>query len=231
MIDLYFWPTPNGHKVTLFLEEACLNYQLIPVDITRGEQFKPEFLRISPNNRVPAIVDHDPEDGGEPIAVFESGAILEYLAEKTGLFLPSPIRDRYDTLQWLYWQIGGVGPIGGSSHHFTHYGPDYRDYAVERYTKEMARLYAVLNNRLRGREYINGTGYSIADMACYPWVVPQSNQSQHLESLPELERWFLSIQQRPATVRAYERGNAVGGETTVPGKELRGLLFGQQANH
>lgn len=227
MIELYYWPTPNGHKVTMFLEEAALDYEIIPVDIGRGEQFKTEFLRISPNNRMPAIIDRHPADGGAPISVFESGAILQYLAEKTGLFLSQPIRDRYETLQWLFWQIGGLGPIGGQTHHFSHYAPEHVEYAIERYTKETARLYAVLNNRLRDREYINGVAYSIADMACYPWVVPHENQHVNLDDLPALKRWFKAIQQRPATRRAYERGDAISDQDKLADEEAKRYLFGQ----
>lgn len=227
MIELYYWPTPNGHKVAMFLEEAALEYEIVPVDIGRGEQFKPEFLRISPNNRMPAIIDRQPADGGEPISVFESGAILQYLAEKTGLFLPQPIRDRYETLQWLFWQIGGLGPMGGQTHHFTHYAPEQISYAVDRYTKETARLYAVLNNRLKDREYINGVAYSIADMACYPWVVPLDDQAQSMEGLPELKRWFRAVEQRPGTRRAYERGNKITDRDGTLDEEAKRHLFQQ----
>lgn len=171
MIDLYYWPTPNGHKITLFLEEAGLPYQIHPVNIGRGDQFKPEFLAIAPNNRMPAIIDHAPKDGGAPISVFESGAILLYLAEKTGLFLSADLRLRVQTLEWLFWQVGGLGPMAGQNHHFSQYAPEKIAYAIERYVKETNRLYGVLNKRLANRPFIVGE-YSIADMACYPWIVP-----------------------------------------------------------
>lgn len=169
MIDLYYWTTPNGHKVSIFLEEAGLEYRIVPVHIGKGEQFAPEFLKIAPNNRIPAIVDHAPADGGEPIALFESGAILEYLADKSGQFLPRETRARFNVLQWLYWQMGGVGPMAGQNHHFVRYAPEPIPYAIERYVKETARLYGVLDRQLAGREYVAGD-YSIADMAIYPWA-------------------------------------------------------------
>jgi GST-like protein len=171
MIELYYWPTPNGHKITIFLEEAELEYQIVPVDISAGEQFKPEFLKISPNNRMPAIIDTQPIDGGEAISVFESGAILQYLAEKTGKFLPSSLRERKAVNEWLFWQVGGLGPMAGQNHHFVQYAPEKLQYAIDRYVRETNRLYGVLNKQLEEREYIVGE-YSIADMACYPWIVP-----------------------------------------------------------
>ena len=202
MIDLYYWPTPNGHKITLFLEEAGLDYRIIPVDISAGEQFKPDFLRISPNNRMPAIVDHAPADGGEPVSVFESGAILVYLAEKTGRFLPTDLRGRKTVLEWLFWQVGGLGPMAGQNHHFSGYAPEKIPYAIERYQRETARLYGVLDKRLADRAFIAGD-YSIADMASYPWIVPHERQGQKLEDFPNLKRWFDSMAARPAVVRAY----------------------------
>ena len=202
MIDLYYWTTPNGHKITLFLEETGLPYTVKPVNIGVGEQFKPEFLAISPNNRIPAILDHAPADGGEPISVFESGAILLYLAEKTGRFLPAEPRTRLEALQWLFWQMGGLGPMLGQNHHFAVFAPEKIPYAITRYVTETARLYGVLDRRLAGREFIAGD-YSIADMACYPWIVPHERQSQNLDDFPNVKRWFEAIRSRPATARAY----------------------------
>ena len=169
MIDLYYWPTPNGHKITIFLEEAGLDYQIIPVNIGAGDQFKPDFLRIAPNNRMPAIVDHDPIDGGESISIFESGAILLYLAEKTGQFLSTDLRIRQSVLEWLFWQMGGLGPMAGQNHHFSQYAPEKIPYAIDRYVRETNRLYGVLDRQLEGQDYIAGE-YSIADMACYPSI-------------------------------------------------------------
>lgn len=224
MIDLYYWPTPNGHKITLFLEEAELPYRIIPVNIGRGEQFEPSFLKIAPNNRIPAIVDHEPAGGGEPISIFESGAILLYLAEKTGKFLPSDLRGRFDVLQWLFWQMGGLGPMAGQNHHFVHYAPEKIPYAIDRYVRETARLYGVLDKRLADRDYIAGE-YSIADMACYPWVVPHEAQRQNLADFPNLKRWFERVAARPATVRAYEKGETVKAEPMD--EEAKKILFGQ----
>jgi GSH-dependent disulfide-bond oxidoreductase len=227
MIDLYYWPTPNGHKITLFLEETGVPYNLIPVNIGKGEQFRPEFLAISPNNRMPAIVDHTPVERGAPISVFESGAILLYLAEKTEQFLPKDVRGRAEVTQWLFWQMGGLGPMAGQNHHFSRYAPEKIPYAVERYVKETNRLYGVLNKRLADREFVAGA-YSIADMAAYPWIVPHEAQSQNLDDFPHLKRWFDAIKVRPATVRAYERGAAINSEPTV-NDESRKILFGQTA--
>jgi GST-like protein len=227
MIDLYYWPTPNGHKVTLFLEETAMPYRIIPVNIGRGEQFKPDFLAISPNNRMPAIVDHHPLDGGAPISVFESGAILLYLADKTGLFISREVRRRVETTEWLFWQVGGLGPMAGQNHHFSRYAPEKIDYAVTRYVNETNRLYGVLNKRLAEREFVAGA-YSIADMAAYPWVVPHEAQGQNLADFPHLSRWFEAIKSRPATVRAYERGAEINTRPTVD-EESRKILFGQTA--
>ncbi len=228
MIDLYYWTTPNGHKITLFLEEAQLPYRIVPVNIGKGEQFAPDFLRISPNNRIPAIVDHAPADGGEPLAVFESGAILLYLADKTGRFIPADLRGRNVALQWLFWQMGGLGPMAGQNHHFVQYAPERIPYAIDRYVKETSRLYAVLDKHLSdGREFIAGA-YSIADMACYPWIVPHQRQMQVLAEFPHLARWFARIGQRPATVRAYERAAAINTAPVVDAAS-RQLLFGQDA--
>jgi GSH-dependent disulfide-bond oxidoreductase len=212
MIDLYYWPTPNGHKITLFLEEAQLPYTIKPVNLTKGEQFGPEFLAISPNNRMPAIIDHAPLEKGAPISVFESGAILLYLADKTEQFIPSDVRGRVEVLEWLFWQIGGLGPMAGQTGHFKRFAPENIPYAIERYTKETNRLYGVLNKRLADREYIAGT-FSIADMAAYPWIVPYEMQGQNLEDFPHLERWFEAIKSRPATTRAYERAASIPMQT------------------
>jgi len=228
MIDLYYWTTPNGHKITLFLEETGLPYRIVPINIGKGEQFAADFLRISPNNRIPAIVDHQPADGGAPIPVFESGAILLYLADKTGQFIASDLRGRNETLQWLFWQMGGLGPMAGQNHHFTQYAPEPIPYAVERYVKETARLYAVLNKHLAGREFIAGD-YSIADMACYPWIVPHQRQCQNLDDFPELKRWFAAIRERPATLRAYALAQQINPAPVVT-EEAKRVLFGQDAS-
>ena len=204
MIDLYYWTTPNGHKVSLFLEEAGLPYEVHPINIGQGDQFKPDFLKIAPNNRIPAIVDQDPTDGGAPISLFESGAILLYLAEKTGKFIPQDLRGRQEALQWLFWQMGGLGPMAGQNHHFSQFAPEKNPYAIKRYVDETARLYGVLDRRLADRTFVAGEEYSIADMAIYPWIVSHKWQSQKLEDFPHVERWFNHIKQRPATVRAYE---------------------------
>ncbi|MHA6573644.1 glutathione binding-like protein [Pseudomonas yamanorum] len=204
MIDLYYWTTPNGHKVSLFLEEAGLPYEVHPINIGQGEQFKPDFLKIAPNNRIPAIVDQNPTDGGAPISLFESGAILLYLAEKTGKFIPKDLRGRQEALQWLFWQMGGLGPMAGQNHHFSQFAPEKIPYAIKRYVDETARLYGVLDRRLADRKFVAGDEYSIADMAIYPWIVSHKWQSQKLEDFPHVERWFNHIKQRPATVRAYE---------------------------
>lgn len=229
MIELHYWPTPNGHKITIFLEEAGLEYQIVPVNIGAGDQFKPEFLRIAPNNRMPAIVDTEPADGGEPIAIFESGAILLYLAEKTGKFLPADIRGRKTVLEWLFWQVGGLGPMAGQNHHFRNYAPEKIPYAIDRYVNETNRLYGVLDRQLQDRDYIAGD-YSIADMACYPWIVPYESQQQRLEDFPNLQRWFERIHNHPAVIRAYEQGQPFSSRPTVT-EESRKILFGQTAAH
>ena len=225
MIELSYWTTPNGHKVTIFLEEAGTQYKIIPIDISKGAQFGEEFLKIAPNNRIPAILDTAPADGGPAIGVFESGAILEYLAEKEGKFLPADTRGRYEVLQWLFWQMAGLGPMAGQNHHFVQYAPERIPYAMERYIKETNRLYGVLNKRLAGREFIAGN-YSIADMACYPWIVPHERQQQNLEDFPHLKRWFDAIAARPAVQRAYALAKEINESPTVT-PEARALLFGQ----
>jgi GST-like protein len=229
MIDLYYWTTPNGHKITMFLEEAGLPYRIIPVNIGKGEQFAPAFLKVAPNNRIPAIVDQAPADGGAPISVFESGAILLYLADKSGQFLPRDLRGRNDALQWLFWQMGGLGPMAGQNHHFSQYAPEKLAYAITRYVKETSRLYAVLDRRLADREFVAGS-YSIADIACYPWVVPYERQQQKLEDYPHLKRWFDAIKARPATSRAYERAKEFNTKPTVDDEEAKRILFGQDAS-
>lgn len=229
MIDLYYWTTPNGHKITLFLEETGLPYALHPINIGKGEQFQPDFLRIAPNNRIPAIVDNAPADGGEPVSIFESGAILLYLAEKTGRFLSTDLRQRVDTLQWLFWQMAGLGPMAGQNHHFTQYAPEQVPYAIDRYVKETARLYAVLDRRLADRAFITGDDYTIADMACYPWIVPHERQRQNLDDFPNIKRWFDAIQQRPATVRAYEIAERINPSQPPMSDEAKKVLFGQDA--
>ncbi|VVM52489.1 glutathione binding-like protein [Pseudomonas fluorescens] len=203
MIDLYYWTTPNGHKISLFLEEAGLPYNVHPINISQGEQFQPHFLKIAPNNRIPAIVDHEPADGGEPLSLFESGAILLYLAEKTGKFLPKDLRGRQTALQWLFWQMGGLGPMAGQNHHFSQFAPEKIPYAIKRYIDETARLYGVLNKQLADNEFVAGSEYSIADMAIYPWIVAHKWQRQKLEDFPHVLRWFNHIKDRPATVKAY----------------------------
>ena len=229
MIDLYYWTTPNGHKITMFLEEAGLEYRIHPVNISKGEQFEPDFLKIAPNNRIPAIVDQAPADGLAPLSVFESGAILLYLAEKTGKLLPKDLRGRTETLQWLFWQMAGLGPMAGQNHHFSQYAPEKLPYAIERYVKETNRLYGVLNKRLADRQFIVGDDYTIADIASYPWIVPHERQGQKLEDFPHLKRWFEAIAARPATVRAYDRAKEFNSQPTV-NEESRRILFGQTAS-
>lgn len=228
MIDLYYWPTPNGHKITMFLEEAGLEYRIVPVDIGAGDQFKPDYLKISPNNKMPAIVDHAPMDGGDAIPVFESGAILVYLAEKTGKLLPKDLRGRKTVLEWLFWQVGGLGPMAGQNHHFSSYAPEKIPYAIERYVKETNRLYGVLDRRLEGREFIAGDAYTIADIAAYPWMVPWKMQQQDLNEFPNVRRWLDAIASRPATVSAYAKGEPYSSQRTMT-EESKKILFGQTA--
>src|SRR5512132_841602 len=225
MIDLYYWTTPNGHKITIFVEETGLPYNLKPVNIGKGEQFDPAFLKIAPNNRIPAIVDHAPADGGEAISIFESGAILLYLAEKTGRFIASSLRGRIDCVQWLFWQMAGLGPMAGQAHHFVHDAPPQLPYAIDRYVNEAGRLYAVMNHRLADREYLAGE-YSIADMACYPWVLPE-RQRQDMKDFPHLARWKAAIAARPAVQRAYALAKTINTRPSVTDEEARKVLFGQ----
>ncbi len=225
MIDLYYWTTPNGHKITIFLEEADLPYRLIPVDITKGAQFEEEFLDISPNNKIPAIVDHEPEGSAGPISVFESGAILLYLATKTDRFLPEDLYHRTQVLEWLFWQVAGLGPMLGQNHHFSQYAPEPIPYAIERYRKETERLYGVLDNRLAGQTYIDDH-YSIADMACYPWIVPHEKQGIDLNDFPNLKKWFETIASHPAVQRAYARAEEID-SNSVMDDQAKAILFGQ----
>ena len=233
MIELFYWPTPNGHKIAIFLEETGLPYEIRPIDIGAGDQFKPDFLKIAPNNRMPAMIDHAPADGGDPIALFESGAILTYLGEKTGKFLPSAIREKYDVLQWLFWQTGGLGPMAGQNHHFSQYAPEKLPYAIDRYVKETNRLYGVLDRQLAKTRDHGGFvagAYSIADMASYPWIVPWKNQGQNLDDFPDLRRWFEAIRARPAVQRAYEIGDRIRPPAPMT-EEAKKVLFGQTAEN
>ena len=227
MIDLYFWSTPNGYKVLIFLEETGLPYELIPINIGKGEQFAPDFLKIAPNNRIPAIVDHGPVEGISPVSIFESGAILLYLAEKIHRFIPDGLAARFDTIQWLFWQMANLGPMAGQNGHFSSYAPEKIPYAIDRYVKETNRLYGVMNRRLADREFMAGQ-YSIADMACYPWILPHEAQGQNIADFPHLRRWLESIQARPAVVRAYEKGRAINPKPTMT-DEAKKILFGQTA--
>jgi GSH-dependent disulfide-bond oxidoreductase len=226
MIDLHYWPTPNGQKIRTFLEEAGVTHALHRVDIGKGEQFQPEFLRISPNNRIPAIVDQSPAEGGGPLSVFESGAILQYLAEKTGKFLATDLRTKTETMQWLFWQMGGLGPMAGQNGHFNVYAPEKVPYAIDRYTRETARLYGVLNKRLADRDFVAGE-YSIADMAIYPWIVPHHNHKQDLADFLHVKRWFEVIKARPAVQRAY--ADVPPAYVKPKTDEERRVLFGQDA--
>src|SRR5262245_2853361 len=228
MIDLYYWPTPNGHKITMALEELGLEYRIHPVNIGAGDQFKPEFLAISPNNRMPAIVDNAPAEGGPPISIFESGAILLYLAEKTGRLIPQDIRGRVDVLQWLAWQVANLGPMAGQNGHFNVYAPEKLPYAIKRYTNETNRLYGVMNKRLSDRAHL-AKDFSIADIASYPWIVPYASHGQSLDDFPHLKRWFEAIKARPATIQAYE-GVAPSYSSSSPmSEEARRILFNQTA--
>lgn len=227
MIDLYFAATPNGLKAKLFLEEAQLPYRAIPVSLSKGEQFKPEFLAISPNNKIPAIVDHAPA-GGEPVTLFESGAILLYLAEKIGRLIPQDIHGRAEVLQWLFWQMAGLGPMAGQIGHFNVYAPEKVPYAIDRYARETSRLYGVLDRRLADRPFIAGE-FSIADIACYPWIVPHEAHGQDLDAFPHLKRWFESMATRPATLRTYEGVENVYAPKQAMSDEERKVLFNQGA--
>ena len=228
MIDLHYWPTPNGWKLSIMLEECGLPYRMVPVNIGKGEQFSPEFLAISPNNRMPAIVDHSPAGGGAPVAVFESGACLLYLAEKTGQFMPAGLRERYAVMQWLMWQMGGLGPMAGQNGHFLLYAPDKIPYAIERYGKEVDRLYGVLDAQLgRTGTYVAGASYSIADMAIFPWVRTHKMQQVALENFPNVERWYNGLFTRPAVKRGLDLGKELRAGALT--EEARKALFGQTA--
>lgn len=230
MIDLHYWTTPNGHKVTIFLEETGLPYRIIPVNIGKGAQFASDFLAIAPNNRIPAIVDHDPAGGGAPVPLFESGAILLYLAEKTGQLIPRDLRGRAQALQWLFWQMAGLGPMAGQNGHFRFAAPEPIPYAITRYTNETNRLYGVLDKRLSEVPFVAGDDYSIADIASYPWVVGHQRQAQELDDFPHLKRWFDAIRERPATVRAYDLATSINPDPpAVRTEEERRILFGQTA--
>ena len=226
MIDLHTWPTPNGFKVSIMLEETGLPYTVIPVDISKGDQFKPEFLKISPNNKMPAIVDHDGPDGG-PYALFESGAVLMYLAEKTGRFMPSAVAARYRVIQWLMFQMGGIGPMLGQAHHFRQYAPEPLPYAIDRYTNETGRLYGVMDRRLGDSEYLAGD-YSIADIACFPWIRSYERQGQKLEDFANVKRWFEAIGDRPAVQKGLQ---VLADRRRPPGEmdeKARSVLFGAE---
>jgi GST-like protein len=228
MIDLHYWPTPNGHKITMALEELGLEYRIHPVNIGAGDQFKPEFLAISPNNRMPAIVDTAPAQGGSPISIFESGAILLYLAEKTGRLIPEDVRGRVDVLQWLFWQVANLGPMAGQNGHFNVYALEKVPYAITRYTNETNRLYGVMNKRLSNRAFL-AKDFSIADIASYPWIVPHASHGQKLDDFPHLNRWFEAIKARPATIRAYEEVAPSYSSATAMTEEARRILFNQTA--
>ena len=242
VIDLHFWPTPNGFKITIALEELGLPYRIVPVDIGRGAQFTPEFLAISPNNRMPAIVDHEPLGGGAPLAIFESGAILEYLADKTGKLLSKEPRPRYDALQWLAWQIAGLGPMAGQYNHFHNYAPEKLPYAIARYTDEVHRLYGVLDRRLADRAFLAGD-YGIADIASFPWVASLEKRQAGKPAtepnggftpgglgaeFPHLARWFDAVAARPAVIKGHAAGRDVSRSVTVD-DEAKKILFGQRA--
>ena len=225
MIDLYFSPTPNGLKVRLFLEEAKLPYRIVPVRLSKGEQHRPDYVAIAPNSRIPAIVD---DDGDTPLAMFESGAIMLYLAEKTGRLIPADMHGRAEVLQWLFWQMSALGPIAGQIGHFNVFAPERVTYAIDRFSRELRRLYGVLDMRLRDREFIAGS-YSIADIACYPWIVPHRGHGQRLEEFPHLRRWFDAMSARPATVRVYEDVEDVYAPAQPMSAEERRILFGRTA--
>ncbi len=224
MIDLYYWPTPNGWKISIFLEEAGLAYNTIPINIGKGDQFEPEFLKIGPNNRMPVIVDHD-GPGGKTVSLMESGAILIYLAEKTGKFLPEDPLKRYDVLQWLMWQMGGIGPMCGQAHHFRQYAPEKIDYAVDRYTNEVGRLYRVLDKQLLGKDYVCGD-YSIADMAIFPWVILYERQGQKLEDTPDMQRWIDRMKERPAVRAGVDHKKEWRRPPEEMDEETRSVMFG-----
>lgn len=226
MIELYYWPTPNGHKVTMLLEELGADYRIIPIDITSGAQFEPGFLKIAPNNRMPAIVDTAPADKGAPMTLFESAAIMEYLADKHGRFLPPAPRERYKVIQWLYWQMSGVGPMFGQAFHFTKYAPEPIDYAINRYSREVERLTGVLDEQLSQRAFI-ADEYSIADMAIYPWMLALDKLGVTAQTdFPHVAAWRQRIGERPATRRAYDKAQGLPAPA-APSEESRRVLFNQ----
>ena len=225
-IELHTWNTPNGRKISVALEEMGVPYKVIPVNIGKGEQMAPAFLKLSPNNKIPAIVDPDGPNG-KPVSIFESGAILLYLGEKTGKFLATDLRGRMETIEWLFWQMGGLGPMAGQNHHFRLYAKEKIPYAIERYVNETNRLYGVMDRRLADRRFLAGEAYTIADMASYPWVQPE-RQGQNIDEFPNLKRWKAEIAARPATIRAYEKGKAVN-ITPVVTDDAAKILFGQKA--
>lgn len=226
-IELYYWPTPNGFKISIMLEECGLPYTMIPVNIAKGDQFKPEFLAISPNNRIPAIVD-PAGPGGRPISIFESGAILQYLGRKTGKFYPREERARVEVEQWLFWQVGGVGPMAGQVHHFRNYARETLPYAIKRYVDEVNRLYGVMNIRLRDRDFIAGR-YSIADMALVGWVNGWQRQGQDIEQFPNLKRWLERMKARPAVQRGMALGRELREGIDMKDPKVQAVLFGQRA--
>lgn len=230
MIDLYYWSTPNGHKIRIFLEEANVPYQLHTVDIGKGEQFAPEFLAISPNNKIPAIVDHKPDDDNGPLAIFESGAILWYLAEKRRQFIPTSMRAKAEVSEWLFWQMSSIGPMLGQNHHFRNYALEKIPYAIDRYTRETTRLYGVLDKHLADREWVAANQYTIADMAIYPWLVPYEKQGQNLKDFPHVARWFKNIQERVAVKKVYELAKTISNPEAPLTDEARKFLFGQGAH-
>jgi GSH-dependent disulfide-bond oxidoreductase len=224
MIDVYYWTTPNGHKIIIFLEEAQLEYRIIPVNITRSEQFQEEFIKVSPNNKIPAIVDDYPSDNNGPYALFESGAILQYLAEEAGSFLPKDLRGRFETLKWLTWQVANLGPMSGQNHYFSRYANEIVPHAKERYQKITAHLYSVLDKQLRGKEFIIGDEYTIADMAVYPWVVSDVKDAIDLNDFPDIRRWYELIAQRPAVIRAYEKADVINEEYSIDDQGKKALF-------
>lgn len=229
MYELYYWTTPNGHKITMAMEELGVEYKIVPVNIGKGEQFEPEFLEISPNNRIPAMVDLQPAEGQDPVSLFESGAMLLYLADKHEKFIPSDVSGRANVLQWLFWQMANLGPMGGQNHHFVTYLNEEIPYAIKRYVNEVSRLYAVLDYQLKSNEYICGE-YSIADMACYPWIVPHKRQLQEIEQFENLKRWFDLVRSRPATVRAYKVAKEVNPSPHKMTEEEKKILFNQDSD-
>jgi len=224
MIDLFFWPTPNGIKISVMLEELGVPYRVHAINITKGDQFQPDFLVIAPNNRMPAIIDSDPPDGGSPLSLFESGAILMYLAEKYGRFLPSTPRARLAAMEWLFWQMGGLGPMAGQAHHFRLFAPEQIPYGIKRYTDEVARLYGVMDRRLAQGPFLAGDEYTIADMATWPWVVSYERQGQDLADFPNLKRWFETVEARPGVQAGRAVGQDWSRDTTVTDEKGKAIL-------